>query len=349
MVVAEDIIRIGNYYYFAARGIYAICRLKADSDVIETVYSGSSEELCNHRMYGRVFEYKNQLYFPPLNAKSILVFDLLTEKTDFIDIGSIEGCVGDYFLAGLIVGNALYLVGCQYPAIVKCDLMTKEVTYYEEPYKELIKYHSQDGDCYFRADVAFVDNCIYAASCLCNRVLEFSTIDNSYRWHEVGNEDDGFSGITWDGNKFWLSSRHKAKVTIWNPIENSAHEIEIPINETDELNGSCSFLGAVFDGVNIILPGMNLRKTVVFKADDANDMYCLGKRFTFYTLRENYIYGQDENNDLLIYEKTDLQNPKRIIRTKNDNEILINTIKDGGTVVNEGFCGLGLETFIKSL
>ena len=265
MIASEDLLKVGDDYYFAARDVNAICKFNEETKKIKFIYVDPDGDTWAYRRYGRIFQYKETLIFPPLHANKILLYHIKENCFETIDIEQIEGYDYDYFLASTMIGEKLVLVGCQYPAIVFFDLKNKRLTYFKEPFKELLPKHKYKGECFFRNDVAVVENKLYIASCLSNQVLELNMEDGSFVWHAVGDELNKYVGIAFDGKDLWIAPRRDTRIVRWNPSTDDVNEYDIlrEDGKEDEL-GKCRFLGVVYDGKNVIFPGMDIDETIIY-------------------------------------------------------------------------------------
>ncbi len=346
MFIAEDIIKVDNTYYFAAKDINAICSFDEDEKFIHILYTDISESIWGFRRYGRVFRYENILIFTPLWADTFLIYYIIENRFETINVKKIDNYGFDYFFSGAVIGNRLILAGCQYPAIVVINIETLKTEYYDKPFDELLEIHRKNDDCFFRNDMVVINNSVYIASCITNRVLEFSTDDGHYKWHEIGDIRNKYSGLAWDGEKIWLAPRRETKFVSWNPNSNEIEEFEIQGMEVhDEDKDKCSFLGVVYDGKNIICPGMQIDNTVIIDPKTCKTKL-ISKSYIFYTHKDGLNYALRKDGILEVFVPGEYDRPKKIIETQNDNTIIATLIHESGEKIFEGYKGIQLKDFV---
>lgn len=345
MFIAEDITKVNNTYYFAAKEINAICAFDEDEQIIRILYSDKSESIWGFRRYGRVFRYENMLIFAPLWASKFLIYYITENRFETIDVKKMENYGFDYFLAGEVVGNKLVLAGCQYPAIVIINLETLKVEYYDKPFEELLELQREIDDCFFRNDMIVINNSVYIASCISNRVLEFFIEDGSYRWHEIGDKSNKYSGLAWDGERIWLAPRRDTKFVSWNPNLNKIEEFKIQeMDVPDADRDKCSFLGVVYDGKNIICPGMQLDNTVIIDPKTCK-IDVIPVSYAFYTHKNGLNYALRKDGILEVFVPGEYNRPQKSIKTKNDNTIIASLIHETGEKIFEGYKNVRLKDF----
>ena len=180
-------------------------------------------------------------------------------------------------------------IGANYPAIICMDMMTNKLTYLEEAYKHFEYKRKQLADGYVRNDYVQDGDYFYVASTLSNEVLKFCMSDCSYEWIEIGNKENRYVGIAWDGEKFWLAPRNGGAVVMWD----GEKSIEYNLPQIQGMSGSI-FLGCICDDEKIIMPGNEWRgKTVTFRKDNPSDMTVLPDRYSFY---------RKVSNEMIVYQ-----------------------------------------------
>lgn len=346
MFVAEDVIKVDKEYFFAAKDINAICKFDETKRKNEILYTDPDDDIWAFRRYARVFRYADLLIFPPMWASKFLIYDIKNNSFKTKEIKKIDGFHLDYFFSGKVVGDKLVLAGCQYPVIAVIDLPDFNIHYYEEPLKEMLEVHRRAEDCFFRYDMVSVEQTVYVASCISNKILEFNVESGKYSWHAVGKEENRYSGIAWDGGKMWLSPRRKTNIVCWDLINNEVKEIENPIKYfSEEERNKCTFLGAVYDGKNIILPGMQTNQTVIIDRK-LLEAKIVNARYVFYHYQDGLNYALNENGILEIYKPGEYEKPQKTITTKNDKALRAKLIHETGEIIHEGYKEIQLNDFI---
>lgn len=351
MLASEDLLKVGDDYYFAARDINAICKFNEETKEIKIIYTDPAEDVWAYRRYGRIYKYEEMLIFLPLHANKILMYNIEEENFETIDVKKIEGYDFDLFFASTLIEEKLILIGCQYPAIVFFCLKDKSLTYLTEPFNELLPKHKYKGDCFFRNDIAVVNNKLYIASCLSNQVLELNIDDGSFVWHTVGHELNKYVGITWDGKELWIAPRRDTRIVRWNPNTNEIKEYDIIYEDkTEEKSGKCRFLGVVYDGENVIFPGMDINATIVYNPlneDFENMKEILNDSYFFYIYRNGLNYTLNKKYKLKVYKPGNYKNPVKEIKTINDIILIAELMYRTSGIIYEGDRGVGLTDFME--
>ena len=134
----------------------------------------------------------------------------------------------------------MYLLGSNYPAIIKIDQLTKETEYIDKPF---IEKGLNQKDAYFRVQNVLKENSLYIPCCLDNTVLRLDLNTEDYEWLSVGENANRYSGIEYDGKIFYLSPRMNSHIVIWDGAK-SINEIDLPSEYAGNMLsfGGCSKL-----------------------------------------------------------------------------------------------------------
>ena len=214
-----------------------------------TLIASIPEKICIERdALGALCKYKNEIYIAPNKAEKIWIYNIDTNEWLSIERKKIS-CNGfGGMLQAFVYEDVIYMVGAHYPAIIVIDPNTKEVKYIEEPF--LLKGDASNiSDIYFRSQSKVLNCVLYLPSCIDNTVLKLYLNDYKYEWARVGEKGNCFSGITYDGDFFWLSPRYNSNIVKWNGVD-CAREINLPLRFA---NYDCYFCGvlASINGVSV--------------------------------------------------------------------------------------------------
>lgn len=177
----------------------------------------------------KIVAWKESIIIVPLQAKEIGIYSLLEHTWDFLSLKNfcIDTENGINLREAVLVDDCLFMFGGRYPAIVQLDLVTKQVSYIEEPFRNYLSPNGMLKDVFTRNGYVKKQDCLYFATALTNAVFCFNVKDKNYRWIEVGSKENRYSGIVWDGSYFWLSPRLQTSIVRWDG-ENEVVEYEIP-------------------------------------------------------------------------------------------------------------------------
>ncbi len=296
-VVIEDFCIKDRKVLFVARDMNLICELDLDRGITDILGNIPSERIMMQRAVSKIDIWKNEIIFVPLNSDKIMIYN--TEKQEWSDIAVDAKCERLKFFQTILFEDVLFLFGSLYPSIIKLDLITKQLTYYEEMFNELPEDFVEKGKAFFRCDYATVGSKVYFATCCGNLVLEFDLRTTDYSWYSVGNTGNEYSGIAWDGEYFWLSPRENTPVVRWDG-KSDVKEMKLP-QGVEGTNGL--FLGvAVYQG-DIIFPAMTPRKTVIIHKKSESDIEVADTAYSCYkVLSDSHRVVQDEYGRMFIDE-----------------------------------------------
>ena len=288
----EDCVLVGNKLIFIAKDINIIFSLDINTGEIQLLDSIPEENIFADHVGAKIVHWKNELIFAPMKAEKIWIYDLEKKKWRGIRRKQIED--GIYFsemFQAVLYGDKLIIIGSNYPAIISLNLQTDELLYLEEPYARLREKKQELRDSYFRCDYVRKDTYLYLASCLENLVLKFNMETYEYEWLEVGAATNRYSGITWDGENFWLAPRKNGTIVKWNG-ESSEEYFLPPEFQEDKVY----FAGAVYNAGNVIFPGRFAPYTLVRSTKNQD---------TETVLQEQYLFYKSIEGDLLVSQKID--------------------------------------------
>lgn len=341
VLIAEDCIQIDRKLLFVARDINLIFSLDMDNGKTELIDSIPEEDLFANRLSAKIVSWKQKLIFVPFNAKKICIYRKNTREWNGLPLKSVgnEDIPLKMFQA-IPYQNKVFLIGSNYPAIVCIDAETEELTYFDKVYERLRGRRKELGDCYVRCDYVKINDCFYMASALNNKVLRFDMSNCQYSWIEVGNDINRYSGITWDGSNFWLAPRQNTAIVKW---DGGKEVTEYPLPKGFEKE-CIHFLGAVYDGTQIIMPGIEGSKTISFTEAHAETPTVWPEQYSFYKrINDNYIVSQAVNGYLEVLDvngKTErylCATDKKIIDNTNHNRSasILNTMQKKPYIENQ--------------
>lgn len=300
LLIAEDCIQIDGKLLFVARDVNVIFSLDLKNGEIKLMDSIPEEDFFSNRLSAKIVRWKQQLLFVPFNAKKIWIYHQDTREWNGLLLKLVDNKdIPLKMFQAIPYQNKIFLVGSNYPAIVCVDMETEMLTYFDRVYDCLEDRRKDLGDCYVRCDYVQINDCFYMASALANKVLKFDMSNCQYLWAEVGNDTNRYSGIVWDGSNFWLAPRQNTAIVKWDG-EREVAEYPLPSGFEKEC---IHFLGAVYDGIQIIMPGMEGSKTIRFTEKYAEIPTVWSEQYSFYKrINDNYIVSQTVNGYLEVLD-----------------------------------------------
>lgn len=214
-LLAKDCVQDGKDYYFIALELNLLFKLNIENGKIEIVGSIPESKVVKKEFMGALCIWKGELYIAPYEAQSIWIYNINTKTWIEIPRKKLEHIDNGGMLQAFVYGDMVYMVGASYPAIIVINPENKKIEYIEAPFYEKGNVINLT-DVYFRAQHVVNNGYLYIPSCMDNTILKINMQTYEFEWIKVGNKENRFSGITYDGKHFWLSPRFNTCVVEWN-------------------------------------------------------------------------------------------------------------------------------------
>lgn len=218
-----------SYYYsgklyFFAREFNALLAIDLTERKLNFVTSVTDIEFSARYAFTAISGIRNKIILAPRAAANIVLYDVNTEELCEYKIRSISECPTK-FQEIVQAGEKLYLIGCQYPAVIQVDLDTMEQVYFDE-WKNKVK---RTPYIFFHRGCSVVQGeFIYLACAFSNQILTISTQTGKSMFWSVGKDSDCFSGMCFDGTYFWLAPYYGNVLLRWNYETGKAERILLP-------------------------------------------------------------------------------------------------------------------------
>ena len=169
--------------------------------------------------YGSVVKIGDRIYAGPTNSQDIAVVEngklrkvalkeLNTRPSSFVNMIKYK--------------HFLYLIPGSYPALVRYNTQTDEVSYYTD---FLIEFTGAEDGILFQQGACIRDYKLYIASAFDNRILIFNMESGKYIIKKVGSKtDNGCWSMVDDGTDFWIIPIKGNTVIRWNPVTDEVSE-----------------------------------------------------------------------------------------------------------------------------
>lgn len=333
-IFMEDCVVMGSKIYFFSKdwnALYVADFVTKETKLVSTM---PEEKIYARRLCAGIVYYNKKLILLPMTAEKIWVFDLESNQWKGIERRNL-GCGDDSqkeIFRAIIYRKNLFLIGSNYPAIIRMDMLTYELEYLTEPYTFLSSLKTAD-QCYFRSDFCINENYLLMASCLNNYVLQVDLNSFSYKWHEVGEKGFCYSGIAWDGEYYWLSPRRGTPIVRWK-MNGETKYIPLP-NEFK--NKIYNFLGVQYNNGNLVFPGMQQNKTIIIKAHGHQEINVREGRYVFYRCFEKNNVVLQQTNGLVCLQYTTLDKRYDMyckIRRRELIEYLKNNLENNESIID---------------
>lgn len=297
----EDFVPYGDKLLFVARDANAVCSLDIGSQTVDFLDMLPEGGFTKYRLSSKISVWRNKLIFAPLRAEKIWIYDIEARAWHGIEIRQTQmKYMTDKFFQLLEYKDKLFMIGSNYPSIICMDAESEKLVYYDGVFDELKKLKDQNRDCFVRCDYVQMGSVFYMAACCSNKVLRFDMESCEYSWLSVGGEGNRYSGIAWDGEKFWLSPRLYSPVVIWDGGNNWK---ELSLGNAYN-GGKYSFLGITALAGRMIMPGMQCEHTLIIDAKEHGSVQSEKEQYTFLKRYDDEtLLGQRLNGELVLLDQ----------------------------------------------
>lgn len=274
----EDCVYVANRIYFFSKdwnGLFVTDIESGETRLLSTI---PEEEVLAGRLCAGIMHFNGKLVLMPMHARKIWIYDLENDQWRGIEREYMAN--GDLYkeiFRAVAYRNNFFLIGSNYPAIIKMNIDTLEIEYWTEPYKFLLSTKSK-RDGFFRCDFLLKNNELFLASCINNYVLRLNLDSSDFIWCEVGEKNFRYSGITWDGEFYWLSPRTGTPIVKWDGKKDVEY---FPLPERYD-NATNNFLGVQYNNGRLVFPGMLQKYTLVINPRVPYDMEECEGQYLFY-------------------------------------------------------------------
>lgn len=195
-------------------------------------------------LFGAIAGIGNKIVLVPAKADHIVVFDKKTCRYEKYAILDIEEGYNENakFFAVARYKEDFYLIGRCYPAIIKFNPYSGEQKYYY--LASFDGFFGCKGKDIFRHNYCIKDNLLFIPCSYTNKVFVFNLETGEGKFLSIGAENMRYSGICYDGTRFWLSPLCGNVAVNWEFDTNDWNEVKLLTNETD--GARISFVGCAF-------------------------------------------------------------------------------------------------------
>ncbi|MBN1183740.1 MAG: CDP-glycerol glycerophosphotransferase family protein, partial [Bacteroidales bacterium] len=171
----------------------------------------------------------NQLLFAASRQSYLFCYDLSTHTMSTIPY-HLPSTFTEYintdlrFWAAHSYKDNVYFFGYSCPVILKLNISSKKVSIILDflPEVEMLASNNKEAR-YLTVGIQYGDK-YYAPCCQSNAIVELNLENSNTKVIEIPNSGNGFSGIAFDGEKFWLSPRSNGPILTWNRETNEVKE-----------------------------------------------------------------------------------------------------------------------------
>jgi len=237
-----------NVLYFTEYRFNAVFSYNLLTDQMRLIAVLEAEKDEGKRLFGEIIYDKDCLYLIPFMAKNMYKIDLANKNTVSIcvkqsEVKCAKGLSCCAFSSAHLYDDSIYMFSSLTPTVMEYKIYSGEIVYYDNWWNENDYILCENEKAFFRKTYIH-QNCIYAPLCKTNAVLIMNITDKLINVIKIGSRNNGFSGICFDGNVFWLSPRRNGMITRWDEKDG---EIQTYAIENEN----------VLDSANVVSNGKN--------------------------------------------------------------------------------------------
>lgn len=218
----ECYVEQGNTIWFSSfmyNGLY-----KMDKKTLKTTFIGRipGEKIIQSRLYKAAVLVENKVVLAPCSAKEIAVYDI--EKDTFLkiplrDVEELHSKIRYKEIAKFwtieTYKRNVYIMAHYYPSIIRISMLNYEVTYIDEPIKQLDKSAVVIEAPYLTEGIV-EDHTAILPCCCANAFLKFDLVTENYVIEQIPFTGKGFNGICKSGENYWLVPRMAGNILKYN-------------------------------------------------------------------------------------------------------------------------------------
>ena len=210
-MIFENLIYCNGYYWFSAYHFNGLFRFKEGDSTPEFMGTFPGERLGQERLYFTIIKHNDKLYFTPLSANSIAVYELTTGTFTSINIDlqkaekNVKFKPTHKFYNAVQREGSILFFGLSYPGILEYDTIKHTLVYHSDLYEEILNT-SNDFSGFFVCSCVQIEERLVLVFHSYNSIVEMNLLDSSYEQHYL---DTGWGiphHVCFDGNYYWILS-----------------------------------------------------------------------------------------------------------------------------------------------
>lgn len=227
--------------FFVSQDMNLILRYSLDKDEI-TLLPPPDEKMFGIGLYGNVVAFDDLIYVIPFNSRNIWKFCDIGRWEKF----TVSGTGYRRFLGAVPFDKYIYLLGFGRKEIYKFNISTHQIIELQIDIKlEMLEIEAAG---FLGSDYEIVNGRIFVPVMCANKILEIDPETDLINIIDVPGRSNGYSGIIYDENGFWLAPR-KGRYFVHYLLNGKVEEYELP---NDYKKDGIYFGGAYREGDYII-------------------------------------------------------------------------------------------------
>ncbi|QKS47935.1 hypothetical protein HUB94_26935 (plasmid) [Paenibacillus cellulosilyticus] len=232
-----------QHIWFTARDFNGLFCM--DRALMKPKYVGSFDEENSRSLYVGMTQYQDKLYFAPYLAEQMAAYDIEHQSFEHTALGTaprlnwLHPREKGFFQSVFRYEHYLFLIPITYPAIIRYNLNTGE----RDDITDWVAHtqlNAENSPYYLQWNKTFDFGRLLASSVASNAtelvmtlwgsnelvILDAETLDS--RIVKVGEADERFAGVCFDGTNYWLAARNQNYMVRWNPYTQKYKKVVFP-------------------------------------------------------------------------------------------------------------------------
>lgn len=296
--------------YFMSGDFSCLCNYNIFNKQLQLKCITDNEKFDQERLYGDMIKIDNKIVAAPMNSNKIFIYDIISNKESYINLDNSQF---SNFNRLIKIDDNIYFIPTYYQGIIKYNVKNNKYEILNKWVEEFNRL-SDNKEGFFTMFAAIaIDKSICIASAKSNIIMEYNTLSNTYEFYRVGDKDENYWDMAYDGESCWLIPNDGKQIIKWNYNTKKIIKINNYPNEFNRVNNA--FLRIIKCGKYMVLiPKLG---NYILKIDINNNKiskvpvalgYNEGERkSSIYKWSSNYVMAK-ECDDTHIYAVTSFDN-----------------------------------------
>ena len=209
-----------NKVWVSLSGYNGLCSIDLKTNHIKYVSYIESEKPEELNLYSDIIKYDNKLVLTPCDAKEIAIYDLKSNTWEKISINKQNNQLGSIekflFCKSVVVGDNAYFIPWRFPAILKLNLKTLNITYLTDWLQHIENEYNPEVY-FFREDVVLdEDENIILISLYYNMIMSINSKNDEVRIikKEEAGIGNGYLSLAKYNEGYLLQKQNEKKLLI---------------------------------------------------------------------------------------------------------------------------------------
>lgn len=271
-MIITDIVKVDDEFYCLLQDYNGIFRFCEESRELELEVRFPNQKI-EYKLYNKMVVYDEKVVCIPDYASAVAIYDLKSQKLKMLPLKAprIEDPFYDgknKFLAGCLYENFILMIGAKYPALVRIDMHTYKIEYFDEWVNEMysMDIYKQSWRLFFRRGGTISSGCIYLAGDCAPMCLRIEMYTMRHSWIPICEKEyKVFNDCFANRDKIWFMPVFHDSVIELETKQNLCSEYYLSDNFYE--NGKAILSEAALLGSILFIFYQNEDKVVMFNVE----------------------------------------------------------------------------------